>query len=192
MAAITDGWTTPGLGAQAFQVCAAAHDTQARDDGEPYVFHPVRVALTLRFELAVEQPESLILALLHDVLEAPVGHRPDRSQLVSAFGPELAAECELLATKRGATRAERDANYAAALAHASTRVRLVKLADRIDNVRSLSCNPEKGKPRRYLRETERYYLDLAATTSPVALATLQDAIADVRSTLGLAASNTSR
>jgi hypothetical protein len=186
IAAITDDWAQPGLGAQAFRVCAAAHETQTRDDGEPYVLHPVRVALTLRFELDVAQPESLVLALLHDVLEAPLGHRPSRSQLADAFGPDLAADCELLATKQGATRAERDANYAVAMARASTRVRLVKLADRIDNVRSLTSNPDRAKPARYLRETERHYLDLAGATSPVALAKLEDAIAEVRSTLGLA------
>lgn len=181
--AITDGWADPELGARAFRVCNAAHGTQTRDDGEPYVFHPVRVALVLRFELAMERPESLLLALLHDVLEAPIGNRPTHSQLADAFGPELAGECELLATKRGTTRAERDAGYAASMAGAPPRVRLVKLADRIDNVRSLSTNPDPAKSARYLRETERHYLDLAVATDPVALATLEDAIADARSAL---------
>lgn len=189
--AITDGWAKPEMGAQAFRVCNAAHGAQTRDDGEPYVFHPVRVALTLRFELAVDQPESLVLALLHDVLEAPVRNRPTYSHLAEAFGVELAEECELLATKRGMTRVERDAGYAASMAGASPRVRLVKLADRIDNVRSLSTNPDRAKSARYLRETERHYLDLAAATDPVALATLEDAITDARSTLGRPASRPS-
>lgn len=182
---ITDGWDKPEMGAQAFHMCTGAHSVQTRDDGEPYVFHPVRVALTLRFDLEVDQPECLVLALLHDVLEAPVGNRPTCSQLAEAFGSELAEECELLATKRGTTRAERDASHADSIASASPRVRLVKLADRIDNVRSLVTNPDRSKSVRYLGETERHYLDLATATSPVALEKLEDAIAEARSTLRL-------
>jgi guanosine-3',5'-bis(diphosphate) 3'-pyrophosphohydrolase len=185
IATITDGWDKPELGEQAFRVCNDAHGHQTRDDGEPYVFHPVRVALTLRCELDVDQPESLVLALLHDVLEAPVNYRPTPSKLAESFGPDLAEDCKLLATKRGKTRAERDANYAASMAGASLRVKLVKLADRIDNVRSLSTNPEPSKPARYLHETQTHYLGLAAETNPVVLATLEDVIADARSALGM-------
>lgn len=179
------GSADPGPGYEAYRVAAASHTDQVRDDGEPYVFHVVRVALSLRCELDVTDSETLVLALLHDVLESPLDRRPELRQLSDAFGQDLVADCVTLTAKSGATQAERDQHYAEALRRSSSRVRLVKMCDRIDNVRSLASNPDRSKRARYLRETERYYLDLASMTNPTALKLLEQAMAGTRTVVGL-------
>jgi guanosine-3',5'-bis(diphosphate) 3'-pyrophosphohydrolase len=76
------------------RVCAAAatarkaHAGQLRDGGQPYVVHPLRVALCLLREVGVSDVDLLCAALLHDVLE----DRPSVSvgQIAASFGARVA------------------------------------------------------------------------------------------------------
>src|SRR4029078_5898929 len=58
-----------GLVRRAYDVAHAAHTGQFRDEGTPYIVHPVRVAVSLVDELKLYSPILICSALLHDVIE---------------------------------------------------------------------------------------------------------------------------
>jgi GTP diphosphokinase / guanosine-3',5'-bis(diphosphate) 3'-diphosphatase len=166
----------------AFELAQAAHEHQIRDEGTPYILHPLRAALVLVNEFHVYDLHALILAVLHDVPEKSRG-KSSKGKLEAIrkqFGGRTANELRILSSKRGATREERDANYIRSIREAPTHVRLVKLADRLDNVRSLPHNPDLQKRVRYIRETERDFVPLARETDVVAYEALLHALDDAK------------
>ena len=180
---LVEGLKQPERVWQAFQFASQSHRDQVRDNGEPYISHPVRVALSIRNEFGEGNTDTLVLALLHDVLEGKPNHRPDIGTLTQAFGPDIVNDCRVLTEKTGATRAERDENYSVAIKNSTSRVKLIKCADRLDNVRDLLSNPSPKKVERYLKETEKYYTPLAESTSRIAVQLLENALKDVKSSI---------
>ncbi|HSE38447.1 MAG TPA: HD domain-containing protein, partial [Blastocatellia bacterium] len=53
----------------AYEVAHEAHAGQTRDEGTPYILHPIRVAVSLVDELRLYSPTLICSALLHDVIE---------------------------------------------------------------------------------------------------------------------------
>src|SRR5215510_16608037 len=79
----------------AFKVADHAHRGQKRDEGTPYIVHPLRVAISLVDELDIHSPKLICAALMHDVIEdSPV----TREELATLFGEEI-AEIVWLLTK---------------------------------------------------------------------------------------------
>lgn len=144
---------------QAYEVAEAAHRGQMRDEGTPYIVHPVRVALTLASELEIYAPRLICSALLHDVIEdSPT----TRAEIAALFDEEV-AEIVWLLTKFDDVLL---ADYLAAIeAAAETGAPIVKLCDRLDNLRFLHHSPKLEKKRRTLFTTRKYYLPLAARTN---------------------------
>ncbi len=151
----------------AFRIASAAHAGQQRRSGEPYITHPLAVAAILH-ELNLDH-ETLAAALLHDVVEDT---GVDLTRLREAVGPTVAALVE------GVTRMEAIDEYSARgagderqqverlkrllLAMASdVRVVLIKLADRLHNMRTLRYLDEPAR-RRIARETLEIYAPLAS------------------------------
>lgn len=151
--------TDLGLVGDAFEVARVAHDGQMRDEGTPYIVHPVRVAAMLVNELCIFTPRLVCAALLHDVIEdSPTS----RAQIAEAFGDEIAEVVWLLTKLEEVSLAE----YLAAIeARSETGAPIVKLCDRLDNLRFVTCSPRTEKIHRYIRTTEAYYLPLAARTN---------------------------
>jgi GTP diphosphokinase / guanosine-3',5'-bis(diphosphate) 3'-diphosphatase len=144
---------------RAYEVAEAAHTGQMRDEGTPYIVHPVRVAVSLADELDIYSPRLICGALMHDVIEdSPI----TREQVAADFGEEIARIVWLL------TKFE-DVSLPAYLRTieeaADTGAPLVKLCDRLDNLRFLAHSPRAEKKRRYIRTTEAFYLPLAARTN---------------------------
>ena len=54
---------------RAYEMAEAVHATQMRDEGTPYIVHPLRVARALVAELEITRPVLICSALLHDVIE---------------------------------------------------------------------------------------------------------------------------
>jgi GTP pyrophosphokinase len=144
---------------RAYGVAEAAHEAQMRDEGTPYIIHPVRVALTLVDEVQTYSPTLICSALLHDVIEdSPI----TRQDIDRQFGPEIAEIVWLLTKFEEVTLAD----YLAEIERASaTGAPLVKLCDRLDNLRFLAHSHRLEKKHRYIRTTETYYLPLAARTN---------------------------
>lgn len=140
----------------AYEVASRAHEGQMRDEGSPYILHPLRVAVSLVDELDIDSPALVCAALLHDVIEdSPV----TREQIAGMFGEEV-AEIVWLLTKFDDVSLP---DYLAAIEAASDEgATIVKLCDRLDNLRFLAHSPKLEKKRRYVRTTEIFYLPMAA------------------------------
>ena len=146
---------------KAFKLAYKAHDGQFRASGEPYIIHPVAVANLLK---EIGASSSVIAAgLLHDVVEDT---GIDLSEIETNFGLEVKILVEGV-TKLGGihfnnrTEAQAENLRKMFLAMASDiRVVLVKLADRLHNMRTIEwLNDEKKL--RIARETREIYAPLA-------------------------------
>ena len=146
---------------QAYIVAREAHDGQMRSSGEPYITHPVAVALNLA-KMHLDH-ETLMAALLHDVIEdTPV----TKDQLSELFGHTVAELVEgvskldkLKFDNKEEMQAENFRKMILAMVQ-DIRVILIKLADRTHNMRTLgSLRPDKR--RRIARETLEIYAPIA-------------------------------
>lgn len=143
----------------AYEVARKAHAGQTRDEGTPYIVHPIRVAVSLVDELGLYSPTLICSALLHDVIEDSDITREDIAEL---FGEEI-AEVVWLLTKLDEVKLSEYLARIEAAAH--TGAPLVKLCDRLDNLRSVARTPRLEKKHRYIRTTEDLYLPLAGRTN---------------------------
>ena len=146
---------------RAWQVGAAAHEGQTRKSGEPYITHPVAVAQVLA-ELGLDV-ETLIAAILHDTIEdTPL----TRAEIAEGFG-ESVAELVDGVTKLDKLRF-RDRQEAAAESFRKMllamsrdlRVIMIKLADRLHNMRTLGAQSAEAR-KRIARETLDIYAPIA-------------------------------
>ncbi len=123
---------------QAYLFGARAHQGQQRRSGEPYISHPLAVAKILA-ELRMDY-KSIMAAILHDVIEdTPTA----KEQLVKEFGKEVAQLVDGVSKltqiqfeSRLEAQAENFRKMLLAMAH-DIRVIIIKLADRLHNMRTL-------------------------------------------------------
>ncbi|TYK65736.1 bifunctional GTP diphosphokinase/guanosine-3',5'-bis pyrophosphate 3'-pyrophosphohydrolase [Colwellia echini] len=146
---------------QAYIVARDAHDGQMRSSGDPYITHPVAVAINLA-QMRLDH-ETLMAALLHDVIEdTPV----TKDELAELFGHTVAELVEgvskldkLEFDNKEEMQAENFRKMVLAMVQ-DIRVILIKLADRTHNMRTLgSLRPDKR--RRIARETLEIYAPIA-------------------------------
>jgi guanosine-3',5'-bis(diphosphate) 3'-pyrophosphohydrolase len=146
---------------RAYLTGAHAHAGQTRKSGEPYITHPVAVAGILA-DLGMDV-ETIVAAILHDTLEdTPLS----RAELESAFGPTVAELVDGV-TKLDKVRFPSQQEAAAesfrkmllAMAR-DMRVILIKLADRLHNMRTLGAMAPEAR-RRIARETLDIYAPIA-------------------------------
>ena len=156
-----DAAADTGLIERSFAFAAERHAGQKRRSGDPYVVHPVGVAKIIS-ELRLDVP-SVCAGLLHDCVEDTSATADDIGRL---FGTEIQFLVEGV-TKLGqipwTTREERQAeNFRKMLLAMARDIRviLIKLADRVDNMRTLVHMPRE-KQERISRETREIYAPLA-------------------------------
>jgi (p)ppGpp synthase/HD superfamily hydrolase len=137
----------------AYELSAALHADQVRDEGQPYIVHPLRVANDL-VEHGFRDPGLLAAALLHDTLEDTALGEAD---LEARFGPRVTA-LVWTATKPMLRRRRDERVYLAAAGATADEGRLIKLADRLDNLRHLHASPRRGMRYRVLEETRLKYV----------------------------------
>jgi guanosine-3',5'-bis(diphosphate) 3'-pyrophosphohydrolase len=146
---------------RAYYYAEQAHDGQFRRSGDPYVTHPLAVAGILS-EMHMD-PQSLVAAMLHDVIEDT---GISKSAVKSQFGDAIAEMVDgvsklnkITFSSHAEAQAENFQKMALAMAK-DIRVILVKLADRLHNMRTLDVlSPEKR--RRVARETLDIYAPIA-------------------------------
>ncbi len=147
---------------QAASLATEAHSGQKRDNGEPYIIHPLAVADILagyRLDTA-----SIATALLHDVIEDTGVTLPEMTR---RFGPEIAGLVDgvtkLTRLELQSDRTKQAENFRKLVLAMSKdiRVLLVKLADRLHNMRTLHCVQRADRRERIARETMEIYAPLA-------------------------------
>ena len=159
-----DGYLEPdqvNLVRRAYFYAEQAHDGQTRRSGEPYVTHPLAVANILA-DMHMDH-QSLMAAMLHDVIEDT---GIPKEALVTQFGDtvaELVDGVSKLTQMTFETKAEAQAENFQKMALAMAkdiRVILVKLADRLHNMRTLGALSGE-KRRRIAKETLEIYAPIA-------------------------------
>jgi len=146
---------------RAYVYAMKAHGAQTRASGDPYFSHPLEVAAILT-DLKVDDA-TIVAALLHDTIEDTEATRAEIDQI---FGPEIGALVEGLTklkrlelVSREAKQAENLRKLLLAIAD-DVRVLLVKLADRLHNMRTLEFVPPASR-QRIAEETLDIYAPLA-------------------------------
>jgi GTP diphosphokinase / guanosine-3',5'-bis(diphosphate) 3'-diphosphatase len=124
---------------------ARKHTHQRRKNIEdiPYINHPLEVAYLLSSVGGISDEDILCAALLHDTVE-DTGTKA--SEIETLFGKAVAGYVLEVSDNKALTKAERkklQVEHAASLSEGAT---LIKLADRISNLRSISLEPPKGWP----------------------------------------------
>ncbi len=140
------------------------HEGQIRKSGAPYISHPCAVAYILAKEMGIRDPEMLAAAILHDVIEDVP--RIDYEVIESAFGTvvaDLVEGCTKMTRLHQDRAVLKDLTHSKILQTASQRlgVLIIKLADRLHNLRTLHYLP-KPKQQRIAQETVEIYAPLAA------------------------------
>ena len=146
---------------KAYNFAKKKHGEQLRKSGEPYIIHPVQVAYTLA-ELGLDD-QSICAALLHDVVEdTPVTHQ----DLIKEFGLEIAEMVDgvtKLAKMNFSSKEEQNlANTRKIITSITSDVRIIiiKLADRLHNMRTLEYKSE-FKQKENAVETMEIFVPLA-------------------------------
>ncbi|MBK7523992.1 MAG: bifunctional (p)ppGpp synthetase/guanosine-3',5'-bis(diphosphate) 3'-pyrophosphohydrolase [Saprospiraceae bacterium] len=148
---------------KAYLLAVEAHKFQRRKSGEPYIHHPIEVG-RICFEEIGLGPTAVICALLHDVVEDTSVTLED---IVGKFGPKVGLIVDGLTKLDGTYNLENPdnpqaENFKKVLSTLVTDVRvvLIKMADRLHNLRTLGAQP-RHKQLKIAAETEYIYTPLA-------------------------------
>jgi guanosine-3',5'-bis(diphosphate) 3'-pyrophosphohydrolase len=119
---------------------ADKHRNQRRKDqhASPYINHPLQLAALLAVEAGVTDPAVLCAALLHDTIEDT---ETTAAELVQHFGREVAELVLEVTDDKALPKAVRKQLQIEHAGHASAKAKLVKLADKICNVRDMGRSP---------------------------------------------------
>jgi len=133
---------------KAFRIANEAHWNMRRKSGEPYIIHPICVAKIVNQEIGLGA-KSIATALLHDVVE-DTGYSLD--DIRKEFGPKIASLIDGLTKisgtyNKGSSSSMQAENFRRMLLTISDdlRVILIKIADRLHNMRTLESMPENKK-----------------------------------------------
>ena len=146
---------------RAYLFSASAHEGQTRLTGEPYIYHPIAVAKVLA-DMHMDS-QTISAAILHDVIEDT---ETAKDQILKEFGSEIAELVDgvsklthLTFESKIEAQAENFRKMMLAMVK-DVRVIIIKLADRIHNMRTLSVMPPE-KRKRIARETLDIYAPIA-------------------------------
>lgn len=150
----------------AYEMAQNVHQFQTRNDGTPYFWHPSRVTKIILEELGITEPDVLIAALLHDTLED--SDILNQEVLEYNFGEYVSYLVETLTkevrVEDGPLREKIDREYVERLKTSCEDCRLIKLTDRLDNIRCLEFNLKRN-PYKYVKETSEHYMPMAEGSS---------------------------
>jgi guanosine-3',5'-bis(diphosphate) 3'-pyrophosphohydrolase len=143
---------------QATAFAAEKHSNQRRKDADasPYINHPISLANVLANEGNVEDEAVILAAILHDTIEDT---QTTEEELLRLFGKDVTDIVMEVTDDKTLPKAERKRLQVEHAAHISHRAKLVKLADKICNLRDIAAKP----PADWSDERKREYFDWAKT-----------------------------
>ncbi len=151
---------------QVLLLAQSAHTGQTRDDGHPYVIHPIRVAKMLLEDMEERDVNVIAAALLHDVVEDT---SVTLEEIHQQFGQRIAELVNSVTRPRAKEETEADKlttkpkNYQKIFASAPETI-CIKAADILDNMRSWVAGEAvvraQGKLSRWLNEARSWYLPI--------------------------------
>jgi guanosine-3',5'-bis(diphosphate) 3'-pyrophosphohydrolase len=138
---------------RAADFAAFKHRSQRRKDADasPYINHPIALAAVLSSEANIADPAVLCAALLHDTIEDT---QTTVQELESVFGKVVASIVMEVTDDKSLSKAERKRLQIVHAKTASRRARLVKMADKICNLRDIATSPPASWD---LRRKRRYF-----------------------------------
>jgi len=141
---------------QALAFSAHKHRDQRRKDhkASPYINHPIALADVLVNEAGITDPVTICAALLHDTIEDT---ETSTEELLEAFGPEVLSVVLEVTDDKTLDKADRKRAQVEHAAGKSDRAKMVKLADKISNLRDITHNP----PADWSDQRKREYFDWA-------------------------------
>jgi guanosine-3',5'-bis(diphosphate) 3'-pyrophosphohydrolase len=142
---------------RAIAFAAEKHSKQRRKDADasPYINHPIALADVLANEGGIENPEVLCAAVLHDTLEDT---ETTAAELEALFGHEVTTIVLEVTDDKSLEKHVRKQRQIEHAPHVSPKARLVKLADKICNLRDIIASP----PAEWSAERKQAYFDWAA------------------------------
>lgn len=125
------------------QFAALKHRDQRRMDTHktPYVNHPINVCTILSVEAGIQDDAVLMAALLHDVVEDTDATFADVEQ---QFGPDVASLVREVTDDKSLEKQERKRLQIENASKTTSRAKLIKLADKLDNLRDLLKETPSG------------------------------------------------
>ena len=154
-----------------------SHIDQMRDDGASYLeqhIYPVTISVIHYYKEQSKIPsvELIVAALLHDAIEDDENFTDEKCMKI--FGNKILSIVKPL-TKTdykkfpGTTKQEKKlaltADYLQNLEYAPSEAKIIKLADRLNNLQCIHLSPKKEKLKFYLKETEDFYLPFSKKVS---------------------------
>ncbi|WP_459190627.1 HD domain-containing protein [Ralstonia pseudosolanacearum] len=140
----------------AISFAAEKHRNQRRKDHEasPYINHPIALANVLANEAGVEDERVLMAAVLHDTIEDT---ETTEQELLRLFGKDVTDIVMEVTDDKSLPKTERKRLQVEHAAHISRRAKLVKLADKVCNLRDIAQSPPADWP----LERKQEYFDWA-------------------------------
>ena len=144
--------------AHAFHFAAIAHTNQRRKGarGEPYVNHVAEVAHLLADATAGTDTDLVIAGILHDVVEDT---ETTAAELAAIFGDDVATLVAEVSDDKALPKAERKRLQIETAPKKSDRAKMLKIADKTSNLRSIAESPPAGWP----LDRQQAYFDWAGT-----------------------------
>jgi len=142
---------------KAVAFAADKHRNQRRKDADasPYINHPIALANILANEGGVDDATVLCAAVLHDTIEDT---KTTADEIQSLFGPKVVAVVLEVTDDKSLEKQVRKQRQVEHAPHISTEAKLVKLADKISNLRDILGSP----PADWSAERKQDYFDWAA------------------------------
>ena len=137
------------------------HNGQYRHSGEPYYTHPIRVARIVCDYFC--STEVIVSALLHDIVEDT---RLDLFEIKFIFGAEIAQLVDALTKVSMDYKLSSEETFCKLSAMSEKHAILIKLADRLDNMRTIKYIKSIEKQKRIATETLQIYVPLAGIYIP--------------------------
>ncbi len=160
---------------KAFALANKLHKNQLLNKEEPYINHPLRVALILAEELHMRDVELLEAAILHDAADGD-----QYEQIKEECGERTSTIVRAAAEPKSKGEEKILEDYYAKIAKESKEVRYIVLAERLDTARSMKNLAYKDRALRFKDEAEKHVMPIARSTDERLVFKLSIAVYEIR------------